>query len=117
MMDWKESIQGTIRQWRKIRASIGRGEDVVLLADINAECDLCRAASDVAEDSAHRCESCLGFQEFGNCREADLAMSELVMEKDWDGLRVVVDDFIGALEGLETTKGEPERVPEPAGKR
>ena len=114
-MDWKDAKDGTIQEWKRIGTSIGSAEEVVLLADINAVCDLCRAASDAAEDSSHRCESCLGFKELGGCRDANLAMTELVMDKDRDGLRVLVDEFLAALESLDTTHGKPERVPESVG--
>jgi hypothetical protein len=106
-MDWKEALDGTIRDWKQIRASIGSGEEVALLADINAECDLCRVASSASETSLHRCESCLGFQSFGGCHQANLAMTEMVIDKDWDRLRTLVDDFIVVLEDIETTPEKP----------
>jgi hypothetical protein len=104
-MGWEEAKAGTLREWRRIRASIGSAEEIDLLADINAVCDLCQVASEEAADDADRCESCLGFQQFGGCQEANLAMSELVMDKDWDGLRRLVDDFVIALESLDTGSG------------
>ena len=101
-MDWEEARNGTLREWERIRASIGRAEEVALLADINAVCDLCRVASEEAGEGGDRCASCLGFEQFGGCQEANLAMSELVVAKDWDGLRGLVDNFIEALTNLET---------------
>ena len=106
-MNWEEAKQRTIAEWRRIRSTIGRDDETRLLADINAECDLCRKASDVAEDPSERCESCLGFQQFGGCHEANLAMSELVMGKDLERLTVLVDDFIEKLESIETSRSSP----------
>jgi hypothetical protein len=101
-MHWDQARSRTIQEWKRIRSAIGSDEELAILTDINAECDLCRTARDAAQDSAHRCEACLGFQQFGGCYSANLAMSELVMDKDWDGLRKLVDDFIVALERLDT---------------
>jgi hypothetical protein len=104
-MDWTKAKNETIREWKRIRTAIDSDEAVTVLADINAECDLCRTAKDAAEDSSHRCESCFGFQQFGGCYPANLAMSELVVDKDWPKLRVLVDDFIETLEGVDTGTG------------
>ena len=101
-MDWEEARTGTLREWERIRASIGQAEEVELLADINAVCDLCRVASEEATSAGDRCASCLGFEQFGGCQQANLAMSEMVVAEDWEGLRGLVDDFIEALTNLDT---------------
>jgi hypothetical protein len=101
-MDWEEARTGTLREWERIRASIGKAEEVELLADINAVCDLCQVASEEARHAGERCASCLAFQQFGGCQDANLAMSEMVVDKNWDGLRGLVDEFIVALRDLDT---------------
>ena len=105
-MDWEEARTGTLREWKRIRASIGTAEEVELLADINAVCDLCRVADEEAQRAGDRCDSCLAFQQFGGCQEANLAMSEMIVGKNWDGLRGLVDDFIAALAGIDTGHGD-----------
>lgn len=108
-MDWEEARAGTLREWQRIRTLIGTAQEVELLADINAVCDLCRVASEEAQRAGDRCESCLAFQQFGGCQEANLAMSELIVDNDWDALRGMVDDFIAALAGLDTRHGHGDR--------
>ena len=108
-MDWEEARTGTLREWRRIRASIEEADEITLLADINAVCDLCRVASEEAIEAGGRCESCLAFRQFGGCQDASLAMSELVMDEDWDGLRGLIDEFITALADLETDNGRGDR--------
>jgi hypothetical protein len=108
-MDWEEARTGTLREWQRIRDSIGIAEEVELLSDINAVCDLCEVATEEAGEEGDRCASCLGFQQFGGCQEANLAMSEMVVDKNWDGLRDLVDDFIKALTSLDTGHGHSGR--------
>jgi len=111
-MDWQEAKTGTIREWKRIRDRIGDAEGMELLVDINAVCDLCDKAdqvlhkevgehADVASEPSARCGACIAFQQFGGCHRANLEMSEMVVEKNWEELRRMVDDFIGRLEALE----------------
>lgn len=101
-MDWQEAKDSTIRDWRRIRDAIGTAEEFELLTDINAVCDLCEVAKAEAAGEPGRCGYCLAFQQFGGCQAANLAMSEMVVDKDWEQLGDLVDDFIAALETTET---------------
>lgn len=103
-MRWDEARDETLNTWRRIRASIGEASDVDLLTEINAVCALCERAEE--EQHAHgeegsRCDYCVAFQQFGGCYGATREMSERVAMGDLDGLRELVDDFIGRLQAIE----------------
>ena len=100
-MTWKEAINGTVRQWTTIRDAIGVAEPVDLLAEINAVCDLCEKSEAEAGSAIERCRYCLFYQQFGGCQEMSGRMSEAVIEKDWDRLRLLVDQMIEGLGTLE----------------
>ena len=107
-MDWQEARESTIELWQGIAKAVDRQDPVELLTEINAVCDLCFAAHEQAPAALDRCRHCLAFQQFGGCREVNGLMSEKVVEKDWDGLRELIDQFISLLEGLETPAAVPE---------
>lgn len=100
-MDWQEARDGTLAVWRRIRDAIGTAEELELLTEINAVCDLCDVATAEAAGAPDRCGYCLAFQQVGGCRAASLAMSEMVVDRNWVGLRELVDDFIAELESVD----------------
>ena len=100
-MDWQEARDGTLEVWRRIHDAIGTAEELDLLTEINAVCDLCEVATSEAAGRPDRCGYCLAFQQAGGCRSASLAMSEMVVDKDWDGLRGLVAEFISTLEAVD----------------
>ena len=104
-MDWREAKDSTIGDWKRIRDAIGTAEELELLTDINAVCDLCVVAKAEAAGEPDRCGYCLAFQQFGGCQAANLAMTEMVMDKNWEKLGALVDGFISALEAVDTEAG------------
>lgn len=97
-MEWRQALDETIVLWERIRAGIGSADDLQLLSDINAVCSLCeRADLEKAEEGGRRCDHCLLFQQWGGCQGINGLMSEKVVEKDWDGLRGLVDEFLARL--------------------
>jgi hypothetical protein len=101
-MNWQEAKSGTLRQWIRIRSSIESRDELQLLTDINAVCDLCTTARDEAATAAERCDHCHFYQQFGGCQEINWQMTRRVTEKDWDGLRDLVDSFIANLRAMDT---------------
>jgi hypothetical protein len=102
-MSWTEAIEATHRQWTAIRDSIGEADEVELLTEINAVCDLCEKAEAEEGSGIGRCRRCLFYQRFGGCQEVSARMSEAVIERDWDRLRHLVDETIGGLRSLTLT--------------
>jgi hypothetical protein len=97
-MEWQQALDETISSWERIRDGIGDADELQLLSDINAVCDLCRMSDDEAHESGgRRCDHCLVFQQWGGCLGINALMSEKVVEKDWDELRHLVDRFITEL--------------------
>lgn len=107
-MDWKDARTSTIELWQGISKAVDREDQVELLTEINAICDLCVAAHEEAPAALDRCQHCLAFQQFGGCREVNGLMSVKVVEKDWDGLRKMIDEFISLLESVDTPAGVSE---------
>lgn len=105
---WKPAVDETIALWRKIRTMIEIPDELDLLTEINAACAMCDAAGSEEPRDLSRCERCLAFQQFGGCHEVNLQMSVRVAEKDWEGLRQLVDQFIHRLEELRIP---PEALP------
>lgn len=99
-MNWNEAIEGTLRQWSAIRDSISEADDVKLLTEINAVCDLCEKSEEEEGSGIGRCRRCLFYQQFGGCQDLSLKMSEAIVYKDWDRLRGLVDETIYGLETL-----------------
>lgn len=104
--DWKQARQQALGTWRDIRGSIGEADTLGLLTDINAVFALCDKAKEEAGGDADRCRYCLFYDQFGGCREVSGDMSEKVVEKDWEGLRELIDEFIAHLEELEVPREE-----------
>jgi hypothetical protein len=99
-MNWTEAIEGTRRQWTAIRDSIGRADEVELLTEINAVCDLCEKAEEEEGSGIGRCRRCLFYQQSGGCQDLSARMGEAVVEKDWDRLRQLVDETLHGLQSL-----------------
>jgi len=99
-MNWSEAIEGTRRQWTAIRDSICEADEIELLTEINAVCDLCEKAEEEEGSGIGRCRRCLFYQQFGGCQDLSARMSEAVVEKDWDRLRSLVDETIDSLRSL-----------------
>jgi hypothetical protein len=100
-MNWQEAKDSTLELWRNIRASIGTAESLDLLVEINGICDLCELANSEAAGEPNRCRYCPAYEQFGGCREVSARLSDLVVQKDWEQLEVMVDDFIGRVEHME----------------
>jgi len=97
-MQWRQALDDTIGLWERIRAGVGTTDEVQLLTDIHAVCSLCEQADHEAYvEGGRRCDHCLVFQQWGGCQGINGLMSERVVEKDWDGLRTLVDQFIDEL--------------------
>jgi hypothetical protein len=99
-MNWTEAIEGTLRQWTAIRDSIGEADEVELLTEVNAVCDLCEKSDDEQGSGVGRCRQCLFYQQFGGCQDVSLRMGEAIIEKDWDRLRRLIDETIHGLRSL-----------------
>lgn len=100
-MDWQQAKNGTLRQWLGIRDSIESEDEVRLLTEINAVCDLCDTARSEAPGPEERCDHCHFYQQFGGCQEINWTMTQRVTERDWDGLRALVDGFIAQLREMD----------------
>lgn len=109
-MNWRSATDDTLALWRRIRAMIEIPDELDLLTEINAACAMCEAAAEEEPRDLGRCNRCLAFQQFGGCHEVNLEMSVRVAEKDWEGLRELVDQFIHNLETLEIP---PQAAPGP----
>jgi len=100
-MSWNEAREGTLRQWYAIRGMVGTADTVALLTEINAVCDLCEKADQVAGTGIGRCQYCLFYQQFGGCLDVSARLSEGVVEKDWEAVRALIDDMIGKMKRME----------------
>lgn len=105
-MDWAEAKATTLRLWLEIRDSLGTKDEVELLRDINAVCDLCEKANQEAAGRWGRCEYCIAHQQFGGCVGVSLRMSEAVVDRDEEKLRTLIDQFIENLETLDVASRE-----------
>lgn len=100
-MDWQEAKNGTIRQWIRVRDCVASEDEVLLLTEINAVCDLCEISRAEAPGPEERCDYCHFYQQFGGCQEISWQMTQRVTEHDWDGLRELIDGFIGRLHEMD----------------
>lgn len=100
-MDWAEARDNTLRYWRELRGSLDRLDEVDLLRDINAVCELCDKSKEEAAGRWGRCDYCIAHQQFGGCLGISLKMSEAVVDHDRETLRRLVDEFIANLEQLD----------------
>ena len=99
--EWRAAQEETIKLWLKIRDMVEEPDEVTLLTEINAICDLCDVAQEAAPQPFGRCERCIAYQQFGGCHGINGEMSERVVEHDWEGLLVLIDRFIDNLRSLE----------------
>lgn len=99
--DWQAAKEETLELWLKIRGLVAEPDEVELLTEINAICDLCDVAQEASPQVFGRCERCLAYQQFGGCRGINGEMSERVVAHDWEGLLVLIDRFIDNLKTLE----------------
>jgi len=107
VVNWREARDLTLETWVALGESIGQKDELALLTEINAVCDLCSKARDEAgSDPTGRCEYCLFYQQFGGCHAVNEEMSERVVKGDWDGLRRLVHGFVADLRALELPPGE-----------
>ncbi len=100
-MEWAEAKGRTLDLWMKIRRMTDEPDELALLTEINAMCDLCDTAKAQAPDSLDMCPNCLGYQQFGGCREVNAEMSELVVSHEWEELKKRVDAFIESVKAIE----------------
>ncbi|HEX7184433.1 MAG TPA: hypothetical protein VF756_21585 [Thermoanaerobaculia bacterium] len=96
-MSWEEARSRELAHWSAIRDAIGTAAPVELLTEINAADAFCEKARGEADGAIDYCSRCLFYQQFGGCREVSGRMSERVAERDWEGLRALVDEFIAHL--------------------
>lgn len=106
-MEWSEAKERTLGSWRRLRDSIGTADELELLVQINAICELCEKAREEAGGRFPKCDYCLASRQFGGCRGINAEMSDRVAAKDWDRLRDLVDEFIAALLELDTGEVVP----------
>lgn len=100
-MDWLEAKEATLLQWRELRSSVDRLDEVHLLKEINAVTELCVKAKEQSHGEMNRCNYCIAFHQFGGCMGASLQMSECAVDGDKERLKELMDSFIGQLESLE----------------
>ena len=101
-MNWGEARDRTLEQWRGLQGSFEDRDEVELLAEINAICELCEVAKEKAAGRWGRCDYCAAQRQFGGCAGISLQMSERVVERDWDGLRQLIGQFVANLETMKT---------------
>ena len=100
-MSWEEARDRELAHWSAVRDAIGTASQVELLTEINAADAFCERAREETADPAGLCSRCLFYQQFGGCRATGGRMSERVAERDWEGLREMVDEVIGRLRALD----------------
>jgi hypothetical protein len=100
-MSWEEARDRELAHWSAIRDTIGTAAPVELLIEVNAADAFCDKARDEAGDPIDMCTRCLFYQQFGGCRQTSGRMSERIAERDWEGLRAMVDEVIAHVRALE----------------
>jgi hypothetical protein len=100
-MSWEEARDRELTHWSAVRDAIGTASQVELLTEISAADAFCERAGEETVDPARLCSRCLFYQQFGGCRATGGHMSERVAERDWEGLREMVDEVIGRLRALD----------------
>ncbi len=99
-MDWHEAREQAVLRWEGLREAAGAMEETELLAELNAVFSLCEVAD--ADLQAHgggpnHCRYCAFYQQFGGCKAISLEMSERCVERDWEGLQALIDQFLREL--------------------
>ena len=102
-MNWEDAKQSTLRFWRSLYASVGTADPLDLLTEINGITDLCVVAKEEAATTHDlaKCHYCPAYEQFGGCRPASAALSELVAKRDWPELKLRIGSFIEELERME----------------
>jgi hypothetical protein len=95
-MNWEEARNRELAHWSAVRDAIGAAGSLELLIEINASNAFCDKARET-DGPIDYCARCLFYRQFGGCRESSGRMSELVAQRDWQGLRALVDEFIADL--------------------
>ena len=103
-MNWEEARNRELAHWSAVRDAISTAAPVELLTEINAADAFCDKAREETDGPIDYCARCLFYQQFGGCREASGRMSERVAARDWDGLRVLVDEFIAHLRAFDVPR-------------
>ena len=68
-MEWAEAKERTLELWTRIRRMADEPDELALLTEINAMCDLCdKAREEAGVESLEMCPHCLAYQQFGGCR-------------------------------------------------
>ena len=104
-MDWPEAKEATLLQWRGLRSSVDRLDEVRLLTAINAVNELCEKAKEQAHGEMNRCNYCIAFHQFGGCMGVSLQMSECAVDGDKERLKELMDQFITLIGRLDTSEG------------
>jgi hypothetical protein len=110
-MDWEDSRARMLTRWHAIRDAIGSAHPLDLLVEINVVNEFCSKAREQAGSPWSYCEYCPFYHQFGGCREVAARMGERAAGKDWEGLAVLVDEFISHLETLQLPPAAAEPVP------
>jgi hypothetical protein len=112
--DWDEARQNTVDLWLEVKRSLAEPDELRLLTDINAVCGLCQRAKVDLEQAATagraaagetKCDYCPFFDQFGGCRAVNRRMTDCVLDKDWDLMGRLVDEFVDRVKALEVPRG------------
>ena len=103
-MDWEEAKEATLHQWRELRSSVDRMDEVHLLKEINAVNELCEKAKQQAHGEMNRCAYCIAFHQFGGGWALFQSISECAVDGDKERLKELMDGFTLQLEGLEASE-------------
>lgn len=102
-MDWHEAKDRTVALWEELRERAETMDELELLTELNAAFGLCEAAEADLQASGgghNHCRFCAFYHQFGGCRGISLRMSVRVVEHDREGLRELIDEFLGQLRAL-----------------
>ncbi len=109
-MDWQQARERTFEKWRRIRDGIGTGDPVELLAELNAVCDLCEKAREVAGRDGERCAHCVVFGTPESCKDARFEVGEALLDCDLEQARSLVEEVIERVRSAELPAGDDRRV-------
>ncbi len=102
-MEWHEAKDRTVALWEGLRERADTMDELELLTELNAAFALCEVAEadlQAAGGGPNHCRYCAFYQQFGGCRGISLRMSVRVVEHDREGLRELIDEFLGYLRAL-----------------
>jgi len=106
-MDWEDARSRMLERWGAIHDAIGRAHPLDLMVEINVVNEFCGKAKEEAGSPWAFCDYCPFYHQFGGCREVSSQMSERAAARDWEGLTVLVDEFLAHLEALKVPPAEP----------